>query len=186
MAEDVICVGRSHLLETDPVFVAPRLEHGAICFDLVGLGGVTFYFEGITRVGQSHVAIIACQFVFEIEDMFGEEGLRALNYLVKVKLVEVQWLTTDKGVIRQYRTYYDTFQISMSVPILEASEIIRVVTMSEDEFREIEERIIELVKSGTKFLGDIVEKMGMSQIMVRALIKRSDKLEIRGMVVEVI
>ncbi len=125
--------------------------------------------------------------VDDIKEMFGEEGVEALQYLEKIKLVEIQWVTTEKGVVKAYHTYYDLFQISLSLPILEASEIIRVATMSDEEFRKWENKILEII-GGSKsiFLGDLVESLGVSQIMARGLIRRSNKLDIRGMKVEVL
>ena len=120
----------------------------------------------------------------EIREKYGEEGERALKYLEKVKFVETQWVTTEKGVVRAYHTYYDLFQISLSLPILEASEVLRVMTMPEDEFREWEKKILQLMKE-SNFIGFLVEKMNISQIMLRALVRRSDKMEIKGMRVEV-
>lgn len=120
----------------------------------------------------------------EIREKYGEEGERALKYLEKVKFVETQWITTEKGVVRAYHTYYDLFQISLSLPILEAAEVIRVIAMPEEEFREWEKKILELMKE-SNFIGYLVEKMNISQVMLRALVRRSDKMEIKGMKVEV-
>ncbi len=120
----------------------------------------------------------------EIRERYGEEGERALKYLEKVKFVETQWVTTEKGVVRAYHTYYDLFQISLSLPILEAAEVIRVIAMPEEEFREWEKKILELMKE-SNFIGYLVEKMNISQVMLRALVRRSDKMEIKGMKVEV-
>ncbi len=123
----------------------------------------------------------------EIEEKYGKEGIEALRYLEKIKLVETQWVTGESGVKKTYHTYYDLFQINLSLPIIEAAEIIYIITMSDKEFKKWENKIIKLLGSeGSMFLGDLVEKLGVSQITVRALIKRSTKLEIRGMRVEVI
>ena len=125
--------------------------------------------------------------VEDIETLYGKEGVEALKYLEKVKLVESQWVTTEKGVVKAYHTYYDLFQINLSLPIAEAAEVIRVITMKDDEFRMWENKILEVIgESGGIFIGDLVEKLGISQTMLRALVKRSTKLDIKGMRVEVI
>ncbi len=123
----------------------------------------------------------------EIEQLYGKEGVDALKYLEKIKLVETQWVTTPKGVVKAYHTYYDLFQINISLPIVEAAEVIRVITMSDTEFERWEKKILELIgdKKGI-FLGELVEKLGISQTMLRGLIRRSTRLDIRGMMVEVI
>ncbi len=123
----------------------------------------------------------------EIEEKYGEEGVEALKYLEKIKLVETQWVTGTEGVKKAYHTYYDLFQINLSLPILEAAEVIWVVTMGEEEFKKWEKKIIEIIgPEKSIFLGDLVEKLGISQIMLRGLIRRSTKIDIRGMRVEVV
>ncbi len=123
----------------------------------------------------------------EIEEKYGPEGLDALKYLEKIKLVETQWVTGESGVKKAYHTYYDLFQINLSLPILEAAEVIRVVTMSDDEFKEWEEKIIKAIGADRAiFLGDLIEKLGISQIMLRGLIRRSTRIDIKGMRVEVL
>ena len=123
----------------------------------------------------------------EIKEKFGQGGVEALQYLEKIKLVEIQWVTTENGVVKAYHTYYDLFQINLSLPILEAAEIMRVATMSDEEFKEWENKILEIIGAGKSiFLGDLVETLGVSQIMVRGLIRRSNKLDIKGMKVEVL
>ncbi len=125
--------------------------------------------------------------VEEIEEKYGEEGVDALKYLEKIKLVETQWVTGEQGVKKAYHTYYDLFQINLSLPIIEAAEVIRVVTMSDEEFKGWEEKIIKAIgPSKDIFLGDLVEKMGISQIMLRGLIRRSTRIDIKGMRVEVL
>ncbi len=125
--------------------------------------------------------------VEEINEKYGEEGVDALKYLEKIKLVETQWVTGEQGVKKAYHTYYDLFQINLSLPIIEAAEVIRVVTMSDEEFKGWEEKIIEAIgPSKDIFLGDLVEKMGISQIMLRGLIRRSTRIDIKGMRVEVL
>ncbi len=122
----------------------------------------------------------------EIEEKYGEEGVEALKYLEKIKLVETQWVTAESGVKKAYHTYYDLFQINLSLPILEAAEVIRVITMSDEEFHDWEEKIIETIgPEKAIFLGDLVERLGISQIMLRGLIRRSTRIEIKGMRVEV-
>ncbi len=122
----------------------------------------------------------------DIREKYGEEGVKALQYLEKIKFVETQWVTTDKGVVRAYHAFYDMFHITLSMPILEASEVLRVISMNDEEFREWEEKIMEIVKGGDTFMGHIVDKLGISQITLRAIIKRSDRLDIKGMQVEVL
>ena len=122
----------------------------------------------------------------DIKEKYGDEGIEALRYLEKIKLVETQWVTTEEGVKKAYHTYYDLFQINLSLPITEAAEIIYIITMSEREFKKWENRIIKLIgPEGSMFIGDLVEKLGVSQIVLRGLVKRSTKLEIKGMRVEV-
>jgi predicted DNA-binding ArsR family transcriptional regulator len=52
--------------------------------------------------------------------------------------------------------------------------------MSEEEFQEIERKILDLVGSEGKFAGDVAEALGITSTMLKSLVKRSVKLDYRG------
>ncbi len=116
-----------------------------------------------------------------IKEMFGEEGLRALNFFVKMKLVQTRWEPTPTGVEMAYMSYYTTFRIDASVPVSEIGDILYVVQMRTEEFDEMEKKIIEMVDKGEGFPGSLAKNLGISETMFKGLVKRSSILEFRGM-----
>jgi len=124
----------------------------------------------------------------EIQDKYGDEGRNALRLFEKMKLVETRWQPTDedKGSSpeKAYHTYYSSFSINSSCPVLEISDVLAVAVMSEREFKRLEKEIYVLVGEDGKFVGDIAEEMSLSPTMLKSLIKRSAKLEYRGHRVE--
>ena len=118
----------------------------------------------------------------QIKEKYGKKGEEALKYLEKIKLVETQWLTTPKGPVKAYHTYYTHIQINMTIPILESGDIIYASTMSEKTLKDYERKIIEMIEGNPAgiFIGDIVKELGISQTLAKGIIKRRAKLEMRG------
>lgn len=116
----------------------------------------------------------------EIEEEYGEEGKDALKLFEKMKLVETRWQHTDKETQRAYHTYYSQVHIDATVPVQEISEVLYAAMVDDGEFKELEKKILEDVKKGDNFAKDIGEKIGVSQITLKSLVKRSIKLGYRG------
>jgi predicted DNA-binding ArsR family transcriptional regulator len=121
----------------------------------------------------------------DIEDKFGKEGMEALAFFEKMKLVETMWQTTeDNKQEKAYHTYYMSFHINTSCPVLEISEILSVAVMPDKEFQKVEKSIIDLIGPEGMFAGDVSEQQDLSMTMLKSLVKRSVKLEYRGHRVE--
>ena len=124
----------------------------------------------------------------EIEEKYGDEGKNALKLFEKMKLVETRWQPLEdepsSAPEKAYHTYYSSFSINASCPVIEISDVLAVAVMSEREFKKIEKNIYESVGLDGKFVGDIADNLKVSPTMLKSLIKRSAKLEYRGHRVE--
>ncbi|MBC7108466.1 MAG: ArsR family transcriptional regulator [Methanomassiliicoccales archaeon] len=117
----------------------------------------------------------------EIEEKFGPEGKEALKFFEKMKLVETKWQSiAGSHPDKAYHTYYTSFHINASWPVYEISDVLAAAMMSEEEFQEIERKILDLVGSEGKFAGDVAEALGITSTMLKSLVKRSVKLDYRG------
>jgi len=117
----------------------------------------------------------------EIEEKYGAEGKEALVFFEKMKLVESRWQSTDGGFPEKaYHTYYTSFHINAQWPVYDISDVLAAAMMSEDDFAEIEAKIIEIVGEKGKFSGDVAEALGITSTMLRSLVRRSVKLDYRG------
>ncbi|MGQ9583544.1 MAG: ArsR family transcriptional regulator [Thermoplasmatota archaeon] len=116
----------------------------------------------------------------EVEEKYGREGKEALLFFEKMKLVETKWASTGTASEKAYHTYYMSFHINTTCTVREISEILSAAVMGEKEFAALEKKILAMVGDSGRFAGDIGEAFGLSPIELKALIKRSVKMEYRG------
>jgi predicted DNA-binding ArsR family transcriptional regulator len=105
-------------------------------------------------------------------------------FFEKMKLVETKWESGESGSEKAYHSYYMSFHINTSCPVVEISDVLAVAVMNKKEFDKFEKKILKLVGGDGKFAGDIAEELGISPTMLKSLVKRSSVLEYRGHRVE--
>ena len=117
----------------------------------------------------------------EIEKKFGPEGKDAIIFFEKMKLVESRWLSTNGNYPeKSFHTYYTSFHINAQWPVYEISDVLAAAMMSEDEYAEIEKKILDEVGTEGRFSGDVAEALGMTSTMLKSLVRRSVKMDFRG------
>lgn len=116
-----------------------------------------------------------------IAEQFGDPGIDAINFFVKMKLVQTRWEPTPQGVDMAYMSYYTTFHIDTSCPVTEVGDILFVMAMPDKEFGALEKKIIAIVEQGENFPRTIAKDLEISEIMLKCIVKRSAFLEFRGM-----
>jgi len=117
----------------------------------------------------------------QIQDKYGTEGVEALHFFEKLKLVETKWQTSaSASPEKAYHAFYGSFHINASAPVQEMSDILSVAMMPEAKYKKIEERLAKSVGEEGKFAGDLADELAVSQTMLRALVKRSPRLDFRG------
>ena len=122
----------------------------------------------------------------EIEKKFGPEGKDAIIFFEKMKLVESRWLSTNGNYPeKSFHTYYTSFHINAQWPVYEISDVLAAAMMSEEEYAEIENKILEEVGSDGRFSGDVAEALGMTSTMLKSLVRRSVKMDFRGHRIEI-
>lgn len=116
-----------------------------------------------------------------IEKEFGADGVEALKFFEKTKLVETRWEAVQGGTDKAYHSYYTSFHINSQCPVQDVAEILSVAAMPADKFQAIEAEIeAMLAKEETYSARAITEKLGIPLIRLRSLIKRSSKFELKG------
>ena len=117
----------------------------------------------------------------EIEKKYGPEGKDAIIFFEKMKLVESRWLSTDGNYPeKSFHTYYTSFHINAQWPVYEISDVLAAAMMSEEEYAEIEKKILDQVGTDGRFSGDVAEALGMTSTMLKSLVRRSVKMDFRG------
>ena len=121
----------------------------------------------------------------EIKEKYGEEGENALELFDKMKLVETKWTTPEEGINgkpqKKYRSYYSSFNINISCPVNEISEIFNVASLSKNEFEKLENGIYEFVGEDGKFGNMVAENFSVSNLALKGVVKRSDKFCYKGL-----
>jgi len=121
----------------------------------------------------------------QVQDKYGEEGLEALRFFEKMKLVETKWQTGQDEKGRQvpekaYHAFYGSFHINATSPVNEISDVLSVAMMAEERYRKTEERLYKLVGDQGMFAGDVADDLKVTQTTLKALVKRSGRLDFRG------
>ena len=117
----------------------------------------------------------------QIEDKFGSEGLDALKFFDKMKLVETKWQTSAAASPEKaYHAFYSSFHINATTPVQEISDILYAAIMPEREYGKLEGKVFEMVGTDGRFAGDVADVLQVSQTLLKALVKRSTRLDFRG------
>ena len=118
----------------------------------------------------------------DIEREFGKDGARALPLFEKLKLIDTRWVAREgrRQPEKSYHFYYSTININTTSPLGEMSEVLAIATMPPKEYEKLETRIYGAVGADGRFFSDVAEELKMSPTRLKALVKRSEKLEYRG------
>lgn len=123
----------------------------------------------------------------DIEKKFGAEGRDAIVFFEKMKLVETRWLSTNGNYPeKSYHTYYTSFNINAQWPVYEISDVLTAAMMNEEEYAQIESKILAEIGKEGKFSGDVAETLALSSTMLKSLVRRSVKMDYRGHRIELI
>ncbi len=117
----------------------------------------------------------------QIEDKFGAAGLDALRFFEKMKLVETKWQTGPGATPEKaYHAFYSSFHINATAPVQEISDVLHAAMMSDKDYDTIEATVYDMVGPEGKFSGDVADALKVTQTMLKALVKRSPRLDFRG------
>ena len=118
----------------------------------------------------------------DVEREFGEEGKQALAFFEKLRLIDTRWVAREgrRQPDKSYHFYYSTININTTSPLAEISEVLAIATMAPKEYDRLESRIVSAVGAEGRFFSDVAEELQMSPTRLKALVKRSEKLEYRG------
>lgn len=113
---------------------------------------------------------------------FGKEGVKALAFFEKLKLIDTRWVAREgrRTPDKSYHFYYSTININTTAPLAEVSEILSIASMDQKEYVKFEQKIYDAVGDQGRFFSDVAEELGMTPTRLKGLVKRSDKLEYRG------
>ena len=116
---------------------------------------------------------------------FGDEGHDALEFFEKMKLAETKWTTPEEGINgkpqKMYRSFYSLFNINISCPVNEISEIFNISSLDDNSFENLEEKIYDFIGEGGTFANKVSENFHISNTALKALVKRSNRFQYTGL-----
>jgi predicted DNA-binding ArsR family transcriptional regulator len=121
----------------------------------------------------------------EIKEKYGEHGEQALEIFDRMKLVETRWTTSEEGISgkpqKKYRSFYSAFNINISCPVNEISEIFTVASLDQKSFQKLELEIYESLGEEGKFSNTVAEQLKLSTLALKSVVKRSSIIEHKGL-----
>ena len=120
-----------------------------------------------------------------INQKYGEEGKKSLIFFEKVKLVETRWTMSENGKAKkEYHAFYSAFHLNVMTSIDMIRDVFSIVLMGENDFKKTEERIYDLVTDEGELSREVERDLNFTPVQMRCIVKRSHKLEYRGMKIE--
>ncbi|MDG6221523.1 MAG: ArsR family transcriptional regulator [Candidatus Thermoplasmatota archaeon] len=120
--------------------------------------------------------------VRSVKEKYGDEGVAALLYFEKTKLVDTKWQTEEgvAGPQKAYHTFYTSVHINIQVPLKEITEVMSIALMPEKDFKKWDDKIVAIVGDEGVYVGDVLEKLGIEQVNLKSMVRRSPRLIYRG------
>lgn len=120
-----------------------------------------------------------------IEEKYGEEGINALKFFEKVRMVETRWTMSENGKAKkEYHAFYSAFHINVMTSIDMIRDVFSIVLMDDKTFAEVEEKIYEFVGEDGELSREVEKEFNFTPVQMRCIVKRSSKLEYKGMKIE--
>ncbi len=123
----------------------------------------------------------------ELKERFGDGVEEALKILKHAGMLEVKWRMPDDPAgkpEKEYHVSYTHINASFYVPLKDLNKILDVVFMPEDEFEGVVKNIMAEISAGKMSVQHISKSLDLEPLIVRAIAKRSLKLNLKGNIVE--
>jgi predicted DNA-binding ArsR family transcriptional regulator len=123
----------------------------------------------------------------ELKERFGDGFEEALKILKQAGMLEVKWrMPSDPGgkPVKEYHVSYTHVSANFYISLKDLNKVLEVIFMPDDEFEEYVKMIEEEIKAGRMSVPHICKSLNLDQLFVRAVAKRSLKLNLKGQLVE--
>ncbi|MCQ8904006.1 MAG: ArsR family transcriptional regulator [Methanothrix sp.] len=124
----------------------------------------------------------------ELVEIFGDNDSvsQSIELLRKSGLIETKWRVPEPGKSpeKEYHSAFSRVQANFFSSMEDLSDLIRVTFMSDEELRDITEKLREKVSSGMTSISTLSRDLGKSQMYLKAVAKRAKGLTVRGQRIE--
>lgn len=156
--------------------------------DVVDLVPILYMFSTTTYKNVYSALLDSWYTLNELREMFGEGVEEALRILKSAGMLEMRWRMPKDPAgkpEKEYHVNYTHINASFYLSLVDLNKVLEVVFMSEDDFEELVKKIIDEVRSGRISVQYISKDLNIEPIVVRAVAKRSLKLNLKGNIVEI-
>ena len=111
-----------------------------------------------------------------------------MKILKSAGMLEVRWRMPKDPAGKPEKEYHVTnthLNASFYVSLIELNKVLEVIFMPEDEFEGVVKKVIDEIKAGRMSVQHISRDLKLEPIVVRAIAKRSLKLNLKGNIVEI-
>ncbi len=123
----------------------------------------------------------------ELRTLFGDGADEALKILKNAGMLEVKWRMPENPSSKpekEYHVSYTHLSINVYISLKDFNVILNAIFMAEDEESEVVERIMEQISRGRMSVQHISRETGFDSLFVRAVAKKSLRLNLKGQLVE--
>ncbi|OFV68192.1 ArsR family transcriptional regulator [Methanosarcinales archaeon] len=125
----------------------------------------------------------------ELKAKLGSEEIsNSLDILRESGLLENKWRIPTAGTtpLIEYTTSYSKVRLNLQCEMEDLGDIIAISFMEEDEFNQIVDELIRCIHEGKDSITNISISEGISPVLLKAAVKRSSKLLLKGQKLELI
>ncbi len=123
----------------------------------------------------------------ELRNMYGDGVDEALKILKNAGMLEVKWRMPENPSSKpekEYHVSYTHLSINVYISLKDFNVILNAIFMAEDEESEVVGKIMEQINKGRMSVQHISRETGLDSLFVRAVAKKSLKLNLKGQLVE--
>jgi len=123
----------------------------------------------------------------ELKERFGGGFEEALRILKHAGMLEAKWrMPSDPGgkPEKEYHVSYTHISANFYISLKDLNKVLEVVFMPDDEFEEYVRLIVNEIKAGRMSVPHICRSLNLDPLVVRAVAKRSLRLNLKGQLVE--
>ncbi len=156
--------------------------------DVVDLVPILHMFSTTTYKNVYSALLDSWYTLNELKEMFGEGVEEALKILKSAGMLEMRWRMPKDPAgkpEKEYHVNYTHINASFYLSLIELNKVLEVIFMPEDEFEELVKKVIDEIKAGRTSVQYISRDLNIEPIVVRAIAKRSLKLNLKGNIVEI-
>lgn len=124
----------------------------------------------------------------ELEEKFGEDFEESVRLFKSAGLVKSNWASGEEGPVKEYATSYSDFRANFDCSIDDIAELVTISMEKENVLDNREDRIRELLRdtNGRVRMDELSDEISISDIGIRAIVKRSEDLRFHGNKVELL